>query len=247
MNYSFHLQDPTDPNTLYLLESVIEAIYDAVLWRGIYAFVSKGGVDVLLQDPAVVSFLRSNQLSLIVGIDAITNRSTLEALQEYQSIFEHLNVRVFWNHTGGLFHPKISHFQYADGSQQLIVGSGNLTPGGLRENLEAYFVIRAAANESLDLSSWDDFTQRHDADLRIIDDSALERASKNVFRGRGRRRRAEVEPDVEPQPAEGELLGIEEPETEPLLPSADNLPTFSGLMAETSLEVAALLAFRLEH
>ena len=61
----------------------------------------------------------------------------------------------------------------------MIVGSGNLTPGGLRQNIEAFSVMRAAVGETLDVSSWDRFLSEHADDLRAIDESALERAAQN--------------------------------------------------------------------
>jgi hypothetical protein len=97
-----------------------------------------------------------------------------------------LNVRVFWNPTNALFHPKVARFGYPDGRCSMIVGSGNLTPGGLRQNFEAFSVMRAAANETLDLSSWDRFLNDHAADVRAIDAEALARAAQNFIRGRQR-------------------------------------------------------------
>ena len=89
---------------------------------------------------------------------------------------------MFWNTTRGLFHPKISHFGYADGRKKLIVGSGNLTPGGLMHNFEAYSVISGGRRETLDLSSLDAFVARHAADIRPIDQEALDRAALNIMR-----------------------------------------------------------------
>jgi len=67
-------------------------------------------------------------------------------------------------------------------------------------------VLQTEPGEPVDLSSWDDFLVRHGANIRPIDDEALERAGRNIIRG-GRRRR-DVEPDVvteeEEAPAEEE-------------------------------------------
>ena len=160
-----------------------------------FAFASRNGVHELLQDPEVQRFLSSKPFSLVVGIDAITNRTALERLQEAEAILGGLTVRVFRNPAQGLFHPKLAHFSYPTGAETLIVGSGNLTPGGLRENFEAYSVVKAPPGQHLDLSGWDGFLNRHAANLTPIDTDALERAAKNVFKGGGKRRR-DVEPDV---------------------------------------------------
>ena len=96
----------------------------------------------------------------------------------------------------------------------MIVGSGNLTPGGLRQNFEAFSVMRSEAGETFDVAAWDRFLSEHAADIRTIDESALERAAQNVVRGR--RRSRDVEPDLErapavAEPSEGPLVDIELP------------------------------------
>ncbi len=145
-------------------------------------------------------------MSLLVGIDAITNRDTLARLQELEQKHEHLSVQVFWNPTNALFHPKVARFEYPDGRRSIIVGSGNLTPGGLRQNFEAFSVMRAAANETLDVSSWDRFLTDHADDIRAIDEDALIRAARNIVRGRQRRRDIEPQSSVQavPKPATAE-------------------------------------------
>jgi HKD family nuclease len=206
MKYEFRLQDPTNPQTIYLFEALVEGFSEACAARGIFAFASRDGVDALLTDEAVTDFLGRGALDLIVGLDAVTNRPTLERLQELQTEYASLQVRVFWNRTTGLFHPKIAHFEGMGGKQSIIVGSGNLTPGGLKDNFEAYSIVRAGAGEVANLASWELFIERHRSNIRPIDDEALERAARNIFHG-GRRRRRDVEPDVtreEPQEDQGE-------------------------------------------
>jgi hypothetical protein len=212
MDVELRVQDPTDPATVYLFEAIIQAMDGASAGKGIFAFASRDGVDSLLLDAAVTGFLGQANFDLIVGIDAVTNRATLERLQELQGEYTSLHVRVFWNRTNGLFHPKIARFSRADGSQTVIVGSGNLTPGGLRDNFEAYSVVKARPGEALDLSSWDDFLARHGENIKAIDAEALQRAGRNIIRG-GRRRR-DVEPDV---------VTEEEPEAPLPAPVADRM------------------------
>ena len=184
MEFRFCLQDPTDPQTTYLYEAIIQAIIDATSWQGIYAFASIKGVNTLIEDSAVRSFLdRGGELDLLVGIDAITNRSTLERLQEIERSNRQFRPKVFWNNEAAkLFHPKLSDFSYADGRRTLIVGSGNLTPGGLASNYEGYTIISASSDEQLDLSALDNFFQRHADHIRKIDEEVLEKAAQNVIR-----------------------------------------------------------------
>ena len=101
----------------------------------------------------------------------------------------------------------------------MIVGSGNLTPGGLRQHFEAFSVTRSDAGETLDLTSWDGFLHEHDADIRRIDRSALERAGQNVVRAS--RRLRDVEPDAEPGLGGNDATGDRLVDIEPAVGDAD--------------------------
>ena len=218
MDCEFYIQDPTSSETIYLFEAIIDALRGASTCEGMFAFASRAGVESLIGDPETQKFLCDSQMSLLVGIDAVTNRDTLVRLQELEQENERLNVRVFMNPTDALFHPKVARFEYCDGRRLIIVGSGNLTPGGLRQNFEAFSVLQASANETLDISSWDRFLVDHAHDLRAIDEPALERAARNTVRGRRRPRDIEVRAGVpvENQPA-GEELEVPVGRTDRLL------------------------------
>lgn len=185
MKCEFHLQDPTSPHTVYLFEAIVAALSGATICEGMFAFASRAGVDSLVEDPVTRDYLRESTMSLLIGIDAVTDRRALERLQEFEREYDHLSVQVFRNPTNALFHPKIARFSYPDGRRSAIVGSGNLTPGGLQQNFEAFSVVRAVPGESLDVSSWDRFMAHHAVHIGAIDAAALERADRNVIRGRG--------------------------------------------------------------
>ena len=183
MELRFCIQDPTHAGTTYLYEAILTAAIDAVGWRGMYAFASRDGVDHLIEDPIVHEYMRAGgEIDLLVGIDAVTNRQTLERLRELEQQNRKFRPKVFWNESTGLFHPKISDFTYEDGRRTLIVGSGNLTPGGLMNNFEGYTIVSVDGTEKLDMSDLDEFLVRHADNIRSIDDKALERASRNLVR-----------------------------------------------------------------
>lgn len=215
MDYEFHVQDPTSPDTVYLFEAIIEAAQSASYCRGVFAFASLAGAKTLITDPVVEAFLDAGGvIELLVGIDAVTNRPTLEYLAEVERNRPNVAVRVFWNETPGLFHPKFIHFRYRNGREVLIVGSGNLTPGGFRGNFEAYTVLRSRAREAIDTGSLNRFLEAHRNDIRPIDEEALERAAKNLARAaaRGtRRRRPEAEAEAAEAIAEQIAEQLEEP------------------------------------
>ena len=183
MHIAIEMQDPTDAHTTYHYEAILEAAQTAAVWRGIYAFATRDGVDQLMEDEIVLELIeKGRRIELVIGLDAVTNRPTLERLQELEGRYPNFKPQVFWNETQALFHPKLSEFDQLDGSRTIIIGSGNLTPGGLRTNFEAYSVITAIQNEEVDVSSLVDFLERHVAHITRIDDRALERAEQNSAR-----------------------------------------------------------------
>lgn len=181
MDFELCVQDPTDPDTEYLYEAILGAADGATTWLGLYAFATRNGVNQLINDPILCQFLaKGGTVQLIVGLDAITNLATLVRLQELARQHATFHPKVFWNETDGLFHPKLSYFTYADGSKTLIVGSGNLTPGGLMHNFEAYGVLNADPRERAKFDVLQAFLDRHHGDIRDIDQEALDRAALNV-------------------------------------------------------------------
>ena len=151
-------------------------------WRAVFSFASRDGVNWLLEDSVINQLVDGEaQIEFTVGLDAITNRQTLERLLEFDQLHMNFRSRVFWNDFSSLFHPKICDFLYPDGSRTLIVGSGNLTPGGLMNNVEGYVVISAEHDEVIDVSDLDEFLSRHQESVRMIDNHALERAGQNVI------------------------------------------------------------------
>lgn len=179
MKHELYVQDPAARTTSYLLEMLADAADSATEAVGVFAFASRDGVEMLLGDAGFAGLLKRGSVTLIVGIDAVTNRSTLEDLAARSSRCRSLKVRVFWHDTGALFHPKVCYFRGAK-RHTLIVGSGNLTPGGLRDHFEAFTVTSGSASEVGPLiEQLKRFLDSHKSGTRPIDDEALERAANN--------------------------------------------------------------------
>lgn len=132
------IQDPGWPQSEYLLERLIEAAAEADSGGGAFAFASAGGVKLLLEDEDFAHFLSRSPFDLIVGVDAITNLAALARLQACIAKHRRLTIRVLLSdRQDGLFHPKLCWFRVARHTVSLV-GSGNLTVGGLRSNREAF-------------------------------------------------------------------------------------------------------------
>lgn len=213
MEYKFFIQDLNRPEPHYLIEAIIEQLNDTetVLWIGLFAFASRLGIENLLDDTDVRGFLRRGNTELIVGIDAITDPSALEKLRELENHYQKFSVRVFDKQMKGIFHPKIAYFRKDNGRQVIIVGSGNLTPGGLKNNIEAYSVFILDCGENINLNDLDNFLETHADSLKTIDDRLIEKTRQNIIIRRRRRIIEEVE-------AEEQL----EEEIEGLPPMRDN-------------------------
>lgn len=179
---TLRIQDPKYPTAPSLHESLLEACKGALDGGGAFAFVSQGGVRLLLEDEVFKDFAANNRFDLVVGIDEVTNTKALDALREVEGACAGLTVRAFHHDLPNtIFHPKFCWFRYKTGGA-LITGSGNLTARGLRKNWEA-FTVSVLNPDEVDETErqWKNWTDSHDAWLKSLDDPrVVARAEQNV-------------------------------------------------------------------
>lgn len=183
--YELRFQDASSSLTKYLDEEIISLLLDPDVQEieAIFAFASVQGVVAVVADPSFGAYVKRGAFKVLVGIDAVTDKRTLELLQGAAVKFgTNVTVKVFRNTRNGLFHPKLIRSHRADGSGMVLVGSGNFTPGGLRSNLEAYSVFRYSGDSPVDQTEWDRFLAEHDDEIVDIDEEALERGERNGLR-----------------------------------------------------------------
>ncbi|NOT83541.1 MAG: hypothetical protein HOP02_01915 [Methylococcaceae bacterium] len=184
-----HIQDPNYSNSYSLHEALIKSCSSANGGKGAYAFVSRTGAELFLADVEFEKMLERGIYNLIVGIDEITNTSTIERLSDFQDIYQSLEIRAFLhNSNNSLFHPKLSYFTKSDGGGDLVIGSGNLTAGGLRKNREAFAIINLSQDELLKIEAyWNEWLVQSDSYLKPLNDvDVLERVGANSARARAR-------------------------------------------------------------
>ena len=135
------IQDPSYSESAYLHEALISTCVKGVSGGGAYAFASKDGIELLIEDDNFKQFLRTGKFTLVIGMDDITNVYAIDTLKKLQEKYAgHLIVKAYiHNSKGSTFHPKYSWFEYEDGGV-IVIGSGNLTQKGLRQNREAYSI-----------------------------------------------------------------------------------------------------------
>lgn len=230
---ALHIQDPTNPDSDYLVDVLLDACRGATVGGGAFAFLSAGGVQLLLKDETFKDFLGRGRFDLLVGVDAITDTAAIAALSAVRREHPSIGARVFVpSHHRSIFHPKVAWFDAGDGGL-LVTGSGNLTAGGLRWNIEAFAVERLDAPAMADLRrSWEEYLAlTADCQLEPDDARVVALLERNAARRRAMREAGLTEPggvEEEALPKAGPLLGATEDElAEPPAPPdqpADELP-----------------------
>jgi hypothetical protein len=208
MNFQFKIQDPSNPNTTYLLEEIIHIIQSGNLlrWRGIYSWTTAKTLSkIFIEDPDINDFLKKGKVDLVIGLDAITTDYALQKLMELNTDFDGFESRVFHNDISDLFHPKISHFEFETGEHVLLVGSGNFTLTGLQTNIEAYTITSGTLEELSSISIWDEFLEFHATRIKEIDQEAIDIAKENRVRFVRKKKLVEAEVDAEEEVTEEEV------------------------------------------
>lgn len=201
------LQNPSDLISPTLHETIILNSIGAERGGGMYSYATRDGVDLLLGDEVMASLLEIGPFHLIVGIDAITNEASLEALRGYTQKFPYLSVQIFLHgRNDATFHPKFCWFISND-TGSAIVGSGNLTVRGLRGNWEAFTISELSPEQVLELNEfWSQWINSNGVELKSLDDpDVILQARENQRRTRQIRRTVR---QGTPPPHEEELIQI---------------------------------------
>ncbi|SHE76469.1 hypothetical protein SAMN04487965_0604 [Microbulbifer donghaiensis] len=195
-----HIQDPIFTRSYSTHEALINTCSSSIAGYGAFAFASATGVELLFNDEVFDALLERGEYSLVLGIDEITNAACLESLDRIQQRRPSLNVQAFLHDEPSLFHPKFSFFKNEEDLGSLIVGSGNLTLGGLRKNREGFAVIELEQDQTRAIESyWSSWLAESGDRLRpISDDLVIQKVRQNQLRRRaGVVRRVEREEESE--------------------------------------------------
>lgn len=147
-------------------------------FRAAVAFAKRSGTKHIA--PSLEDFAKENQVEIIVGIDH--HGTSFEGLSDLiEAVAPRGRVIVFHNRLPYTFHPKIYLFK-SDTAAEVILGSGNLTEGGLFTNYEAALrlsfdltdSIEAAKLRSIEdvLNTWADSAR---GTAKILDETLLNR------------------------------------------------------------------------
>ena len=135
---------------------------------------------MLLESPDFEGLVTTGSFRLVVGTDSITDTKAIERLASLQGRFPGLHVEAVVNDSRSLFHPKTAWF-LGDETLTVVVGSGNLTRGGLLGSWEAFGVLEFPASSVGDLeASIDDWLAEVNPGLMPLSDvRVLDRVREN--------------------------------------------------------------------
>jgi len=218
----FHLHDPAATGARNVLEVLVEAAHGAERGGGIFAFASRAGIDMLLGDEELQPLLSGGGFELIVGVDSVTDTRALDRLTELSRRRPGLSARALVHGRGGIFHPKLCWFAAGE-RLRLVVGSGNLTLGGLARNTEASLATVLSGADAVESEAairawterWDDYLMAPDspqAQARAAENSGSERSLRRRMPQEGEEPAVEDAPPAEPG---AEVLALDIPRNDP--------------------------------
>lgn len=173
-------QDPNASGSRLLIEELAEHFKSADSIYCAFAFVTERGLNLLFEQDDIKKNLRRVKVELVVGVDAITDIKALNRLSVLCSTYPRFSAQVFIPSASGIFHPKVSWVRTGNAGV-VIVGSGNLTPGGLKNNFEAFSIVAVdeVAIDALE-STWNQFLADNSGNLFALDsDEAVKAAEQN--------------------------------------------------------------------
>jgi hypothetical protein len=129
------------------------------------SYVMRSGVAIVRREiQAIVD--RQIEVSVVFGDDFLLSESG--ALESLMTMGCRMRLHSGEQHVG--YHPKVWIVDYASGSRAVMLGSSNLSAGGLRGNAEANVLLRGAIEE---LAGFDDLWQSFYDDSHVFTDQDL--------------------------------------------------------------------------
>lgn len=105
--------------------------------RTAIGLITRNGLNLIEADLEQL-LARGGEIEVLVGTDMATDPEAIAALLKLQKRYTgRMTIRRFASGSSQIFHPKVWAFSFRSGPGAAIVGSSNLTSGGLECNLEA--------------------------------------------------------------------------------------------------------------
>lgn len=177
-----NIQDLSYSDNYTVYDAINNSSENAIHGGAVFAFASESGIELLFQLENIKSILNLGSFLLVVGIDDITNERAINKLLSLMEEYPNLVVKAYYkNGNRGIFHPKFLWFEKEGNIGNLLVGSGNLTLRGFKENVEAFTLNQLNTEETLSVKekffSWIDESSVYLKELN--DESVIERVREN--------------------------------------------------------------------
>ena len=102
-----------------------------------FALITNGGLD-LIKNEIEQLLKRGGNLRFLVGVDMPSDPQAIGWLINLQKSHSNMfKLKIFQSGRKKFFHPKIGIFTHSNSKRSVILGSSNLTSGGMGNNLEA--------------------------------------------------------------------------------------------------------------
>jgi HKD family nuclease len=136
------------------------------------AFLSMRGIN-LIYNSIDSALHKGASLEFLAGLDMQTTEpAALRFLHNLSKNNNKLSLYCYASiEPSSIYHPKIYLLKNSDDTSVIsIVGSSNLTEGGLRKNIEANFVIEADINQDIILDSYNTYNRLKFHPKRVVPD-----------------------------------------------------------------------------
>ena len=167
-----------------VLEELRESIPYASSFKSAVAFLSSEGYREI--EPLLIKLLRrQKRAQLVVGISeyGITDWQPLAKLHRLKMKYPNLSVKVFKNRG---FHPKLFLSEFQNGRVSILIGSSNLTAGGIRRNIEANIILEGKPPREI-VNEIESFVDNAFLNAHRLDSSLIDQYRKYVIKTRNRR------------------------------------------------------------
>lgn len=151
-----------------MVDEINQSIETCTQLRMAVAFAKMSGYQLIKE--TLDSFIQKNgRVTLLIGLDFhTTDPGVLRELSKYLDTKESFELYCLSGNINqtATYHPKLYLFSHSDDKTTAIVGSSNLTRGGLEDNVEINIEIRTDTSDSVITDLLDDFQQMELADRR---------------------------------------------------------------------------------
>lgn len=120
-----------DNHNKILLTTIKEELPNCYEFNFIVSFIRFSGVQLLIDILKDIENLGVSGKIIVTNYMNISERKALDKLKEFKNI----KIKYFDGETQG-FHPKGYIFKYKDSKARIIIGSSNISLGGLKTNIE---------------------------------------------------------------------------------------------------------------